>query len=45
MQKKHLLLALAATAVTASAMAQSSVTLYGRVNTTVEYQKTGDDKI
>lgn len=44
MQKKHLLLALAATAVTASAMAQSSVTLYGRVNTTVEYQKAGDRK-
>ncbi len=42
MQKNHLLLALLATVVASSAMAQSSVTLYGRVNTTVERQKDGD---
>ncbi len=40
-------IALAALAVlgTTTAMAQSSVTLYGRVNTTVEHQKTGDEKV
>ena len=35
MQKNHLLLALLAAVGASSAMAQSSVTLYGRVNTTV----------
>ena len=42
MQKKHLLLALVAAAGASTVMAQSSVTLYGRVNTTVERQKVGD---
>ena len=42
MQKNHLLLALLATVGATSVMAQSSVTLYGRVNTTVERQKDGD---
>ena len=42
MQKNHLLLALLAAVGASSAMAQSSVTLYGRVNTTVERQKDGD---
>ncbi len=44
MQKKHLVLAVLAAAGATSVMAQSSVTLYGRVNTTVEYQKAGDVK-
>ena len=35
-------LAVLAVAGTTAAMAQSSVTLYGRVNTTVERQKVGD---
>ena len=40
-------IALAALAVLGStaAMAQSSVTLYGRINTTVEQQKTGNQKV
>ena len=42
MQKNHLLLALLATVGATSVMAQSSVTLYGRVNTTIERQKDGD---
>ena len=42
MPKNHLLLALLAAVGASSAMAQSSVTLYGRVNTTVERQKDGD---
>ena len=42
MQKNHLLLALLAAVGASSAMAQSSVTLYGRVNTSVERQKDGD---
>ena len=42
MQKKHLLLALVAVAGASTVMAQSSVTLYGRVNTTVERQKDGN---
>ncbi|WOO34313.1 porin [Diaphorobacter limosus] len=42
MQKKHLLLALVAATGASTVMAQSSVTLYGRVNTTVERQKVGD---
>ena len=43
MQKpSHLLLALLAVVGSSAAMAQSSVTLYGRVNTSVEHQKTGD---
>ena len=41
MQKKHLLLALVAAAGASTVMAQSSVTLYGRVNTSVERQKVG----
>lgn len=46
MQKSNrLLLALLAVLGTTSAMAQSSVTLYGRVNTTVERQKTGDTTV
>ncbi len=39
------LLAALALAGTSAAMAQSSVTIYGRVNTTVEHQKTGDAKV
>ena len=41
----RLLLALLAVVGSTAAMAQSSVTLYGRVNTTVEQQKFGNDKI
>ena len=41
----RLLLALLAVVGSSAALAQSSVTLYGRVNTTVEHQKTGNDKI
>ena len=36
------LLAILAVAGTSAAMAQSNVTIYGRVNTTVERQKVGD---
>ena len=39
------LLALLAVAGTSAAMAQSSVTIYGRVNTSVERQKVGDAKL
>ena len=39
----RLLLALLAVAGSSAVLAQSSVTLYGRVNTTVERQKTGND--
>ena len=39
------LLALAALAGTSAALAQSNVTIYGRVNTTVEQQKNGDAKL
>ena len=39
----RLLLALLAVAGSSAVLAQSSVTLYGRVNTTVERQKAGDD--
>ncbi len=46
MQKPNrLLLALLATLGATTAFAQSSVTLYGRVNTTVERQKTGDTSV
>ena len=46
MQKpSHLLLALLAVVGSSAAMAQSSVTLYGRVNTTVEHQKTGNNTV
>ena len=46
MQKpSHLLLALLAVVGSSAALAQSSVTLYGRVNTTVEQQKFGNDKV
>jgi predicted porin len=40
-------IALAALAVmgATTAMAQSSVTLYGRINTTVERQKVGDESV
>ncbi|NMM77690.1 porin [Acidovorax sp. SRB_14] len=41
----RLLLALLAVVGSSAALAQSSVTLYGRVNTTVEHQKTGDTKV
>ena len=41
----RLLLALLAVVGSSAALAQSSVTLYGRVNTTVEHQKVGDDSI
>lgn len=41
----RLLLALLAVVGSSAALAQSSVTLYGRVNTTVEHQKTGDAKV
>ena len=43
MQKKHLVLAVLAAMGTSAVFAQSSVTLYGRVNTTVERQKVGDE--
>ncbi len=39
------LLAVLAIAGTSAAMAQSSVTIYGRINTTVEQQKSGDAKL
>lgn len=39
---KKIALVAALAAISASAFAQSSVTLYGRINTTVESQKTGD---
>ncbi len=39
----RLLLALLAVAGSSAVLAQSSVTLYGRVNTTVERQKAGDN--
>jgi len=39
----RLMLAVLAVCGTSAAMAQSSVTLYGRVNTTVEHQKTGSE--
>jgi predicted porin len=43
MQKpSHLLLALLAVVGSSAALAQSSVTLYGRLNTSVEHQKIGD---
>ena len=41
----RLLLALLAVAGSSAVLAQSSVTLYGRVNTTVERQKTGDNTV
>lgn len=41
----RLLLALLAVVGSSAALAQSSVTLYGRVNTTVEHQKAGDAKL
>src|SRR5690606_36816256 len=41
----RLLLALLAVVGSSAALAQSSVTLYGRVNTTVEHQKAGDVKV
>ena len=41
----RLLLALLAVAGSSAVLAQSSVTLYGRVNTTVERQKIGDDTV
>lgn len=43
--KRSLIVAAAATAVSSIAFAQSSVTVYGRVNATVESQKDGDDRI
>ena len=39
------LAALLCAAFAGSAAAQSSVTVYGRINTTVEYQDNGDDKV
>ena len=41
----RLLLALLAVAGSSAVLAQSSVTLYGRVNTTVEHQKKGNDTV
>ena len=41
----RLSLALLAVAGSSAVLAQSSVTLYGRVNTTVEHQKTGNDTV
>lgn len=41
----RLLLALLAVVGSSAALAQSSVTLYGRVNTSVEHQKAGDLKV
>ena len=40
----RLMLAVLAVCGTSAAMAQSSVTLYGRVNTSVEHQKLGNSK-
>lgn len=40
----RLMLAAVAVCGTSAVMAQSSVTIYGRVNTTVEHQKLGDNK-
>lgn len=44
MQPRHCLLALAVCALAQPVFAQSSVTLYGRVNTTVEHTKLTDEK-
>ena len=43
--KRNFVMAALATLVAGSALAQSSVTLYGRVNETVERTKVGGDKI
>lgn len=45
MKHTHRLLALALTLATTGAIAQSSVQLYGRVNTTLEQRKTGGIKV
>ena len=44
MKLSRLMLAAVAVCGTSAVMAQSSVTIYGRVNTTVEHQKLGDNK-
>ena len=41
----RLMLAAVAVCGTSAVMAQSSVTIYGRVNTTIEHQKTGKDSV
>ena len=41
MKLSRLMLAAVAVCGTSAVMAQSSVTIYGRVNTTIEHQKTG----
>ena len=43
MKIQRLMLAVLAVCGTSAALAQSSVTIYGRVNTTIERQKTGDE--
>ena len=42
MKLSRLMLAAVAVCGTSAVMAQSSVTIYGRVNTTIEHQKTGN---
>ena len=44
MKLSRLMLAAVAVCGTSAVMAQSSVTIYGRVNTTIEQQKLGDNK-
>ncbi|WP_280150803.1 porin [Piscinibacter sp. XHJ-5] len=43
--KRSIVLATLATIATTGAFAQSSVTVYGRLNTSVEHQKSGDESI
>ena len=45
MKMQRVMLAVLAVCGTSAAMAQSSVTIYGRVNTTIEQQKLGDNKV
>lgn len=45
MKLSRLMLAAVAVCGTSAVMAQSSVTIYGRVNTTIEHQKTGKDSV
>lgn len=45
MKIQRLMLAALAVCGTTAAMAQSSVTIYGRVNTTIERQKVGDESV
>ncbi|MEG2047656.1 MAG: porin, partial [Comamonas sp.] len=45
MKIQRLMLAVLAVCGTSAALAQSSVTIYGRVNTSIEQQKLGDNKV